>query len=77
MLSKSSVYHLLVIRMPFVQVNLVEGRSQEQIEKLAEALTEVFVNVLGVSKDLVWIEFHDMPKTRFAQGGILRSKKQP
>jgi len=63
--------------MPFVQVNLVEGRSQEQIEKLAEAITEAFVKILGVSKEIVWIEFNEMPKTRFAQGGVLRSKKQP
>lgn len=63
--------------MPFVQVNLVEGRSQEQIEKLAEAITEAFVRILGVSKDIVWIEFNEMRKDRFAQGGILRIKRQP
>jgi len=65
-----------VIQMPFVQVNILEGRSQEQIEQLAEAITEAFVQVLGVSKELVWIEFNEMPKNKFAQGGILRSKKQ-
>jgi len=63
--------------MPFVQVNLVEGRSQEQIERLAEAITEAFVGILGVSKDIVWIEFNEMRKDRFAQGGILRIKRQP
>lgn len=67
----------MAISMPFVQVNLVEGRSQEQIEKLAEAITEAFVTILGVSKEIVWIEFHEMPKAKFAQSGVLRSKKQP
>ncbi|MBS7651187.1 MAG: 2-hydroxymuconate tautomerase [Candidatus Bathyarchaeia archaeon] len=63
--------------MPYVQVNLLEGRSEEQIEKLVEAITEAFVNILGVPKEVVWIEFNEMPKNRFAQGGVLRSKRQP
>ncbi|MEM2107574.1 MAG: 2-hydroxymuconate tautomerase [Candidatus Bathyarchaeia archaeon] len=62
--------------MPYVQVNLLEGRSEEQIEKLVEAITDAFVNILGVPKEVVWIEFNEMPKNRFAQGGVLRSKRQ-
>jgi len=61
--------------MPYIQVNLLEGRTEEQREKLAKAITEVMVEVLGVSKDVVWIEFNDMPKTHFATSGVLRSKK--
>ena len=63
--------------MPFVQVNLIEGRSEEQLEKLAEAITETIVKTLGVPREVVWIELNEMPKNRFAQGGVLRSKKQP
>jgi 4-oxalocrotonate tautomerase len=63
--------------MPYVQVNLLEGRSEEQIERLVEAITDAFVNILGVPKEVVWIEFNEMPKNRFAQGGVLRSKRQP
>jgi len=61
--------------MPFVQVHLLEGRTDEQREKIAKAFTEALVEILGVSKDIVWIEFVDMPKTHFATGGVLRSKK--
>ena len=63
--------------MPFVQVNLIEGRSEEQLEKLAEAITETIVKTLGVPREVVWIELNEMPKNRFAQAGVLRSKKQP
>ncbi|MBS7625518.1 tautomerase family protein [Candidatus Bathyarchaeota archaeon] len=63
--------------MPYVQVNLLEGRSEEQIERLVEAITDAIVNILGVPKEVVWIEFNEMPKNRFAQGGVLRSKRQP
>ncbi|MEM3641910.1 MAG: 2-hydroxymuconate tautomerase [Candidatus Bathyarchaeia archaeon] len=61
--------------MPFVQVHLLEGRTEEQREKIAKAFTETLVEILGVSKDAVWIQFIDMPKTHFATGGVLRSKK--
>mgnify|MGYP001025890792 FL=1 len=61
--------------MPFVEVHMVEGRTDEQREKIAKAFTETLVEILGVSKDVVWIQFVDMPKTHFATGGVLKSKK--
>lgn len=61
--------------MPFVQIHMIEGRSGEQREKLAKAITDLMVEVLGVPKDVVWIQFIDMPKTHFATSGVLRSKK--
>jgi len=63
--------------MPYVQINLLEGRSEEQIEKLVESITDAFVKIFGVPKEVVWIEFNEMKKNRFAQGGVLRSRKQP
>ena len=54
---------------------MVEGRTDEQREKIAKAFTEALVEIIGVPKDEVWIEFVDMPKTHFATGGVLRSKK--
>jgi len=59
--------------MPFVEVHMIEGRTNEQREKIAKAFTETLVKVLGVSKDVVWIEFVDMPKTHFATAGTLKS----
>jgi len=61
--------------MPYVEVHLIEGRTDEQRERIAKAFTETLVEILDVSKDAVWIEFIDMPKTHFATGGVLRSKK--
>jgi len=61
--------------MPYVQVHLLEGRTEAQREKIAKSFTEALVEILGVSKDVVWIEFVDMPKTHFATGGVLKSKK--
>jgi len=61
--------------MPFIQVHLIEGTTDEQREKIAKAFTEALVEIIGVPKDAVWIQFVDMPKTHFATGGVLRSKK--
>jgi 4-oxalocrotonate tautomerase len=61
--------------MPYIQVRLVEGRTNEQRERLAKAITDATAEILKVNKEDIWIEFSDMPKTHFATGGILRSKK--
>jgi len=61
--------------MPIVQIHMIEGRTNEQREKIAKAFTETLVEILGVQKNSVWIEFIDMPNTHFAEGGVLRSKK--
>lgn len=61
--------------MPYVEVHMIEGRTNEHREKIAKAFTEALVEILGVTKDVVWIEFVDMPKTHFATSGILRSKQ--
>ncbi|MEM2104696.1 MAG: tautomerase family protein [Candidatus Bathyarchaeia archaeon] len=63
--------------MPFVQVNLLEGSTETQREKIAKAFTDVLVEVLGVPKDVVWIQFIDMAKSHFATAGVLKSKQNP
>lgn len=54
---------------------MIEGRTNEQREKIAKAFTEILVEVLGVPRGEVWIHFVDMPKTHFATSGMLRSKQ--
>ncbi len=59
--------------MPFVEVKMIEGRSQEQKRKVAEGITAVIVKELGVTADHVWVNIQEMPKTNFATNGKLRS----
>jgi 4-oxalocrotonate tautomerase len=61
--------------MPYVEVHYLEGRTEEQVEQLAKAITDAVVKIFKVEKDSVWIEFDEMAKTHFASGGVLRSKK--
>jgi 4-oxalocrotonate tautomerase len=61
--------------MPYVEVHYLEGRTEEQVEQLAKAITDAVVKIFKVEKESVWIEFDEMPKTHFASSGVLRSKK--
>jgi len=61
--------------MPYVEVHMIEGRTDEQRAKIAKSFTDTLVQVLGVKPADVWIQFIDMPKTHFAISGVLRSKK--
>ena len=61
--------------MPIVHIHMIEGRTQEQREKIAKAFTDTLVQILSVNKEEIWIEFHDMPKTHFATGGTLKSRR--
>ena len=48
--------------MPVVTVEWLEGRTPQQKQALADALTNAFVNIARVSKDQVWIVFRDVKR---------------
>ena len=60
---------------PFIEVHHLEGRTEEQRQKLAQAITEAVAEIFKVEKDSIWIQFSEMPKSYFARGGMLKSKK--
>ncbi len=55
--------------MPILQVNLLEGRSDEQKEALIEELTAACVKALNVPKESVRVMLNEMPKQNFGIGG--------
>ena len=61
--------------MPFVQIHYLESKTQEQKEKLANAITNAVTTIFEVPSDVVWIQFDEMSKTDFATGGVMRSKR--
>ncbi len=66
---------LMVLIMPFIEVHHLEGRTEEQRERLAKAITEAVSEIFNVPKDAVWIKFSEMSKDHFATGGTLICKK--
>ncbi|NLX16352.1 MAG: 2-hydroxymuconate tautomerase family protein [Ramlibacter sp.] len=55
--------------MPIVQLNLLEGRSEEMKNEAVVAVTEALVRTLGVRIEQVRIIIHELPPQNFAIGG--------
>jgi len=62
--------------MPYVNIYLIEGRTEEQKRDMASKITDVISEVGKVQKEMVHILFMDMPRTNISKGGILVSDKK-
>jgi 4-oxalocrotonate tautomerase len=60
--------------MPFVIVEMWEGRSQDQKKQLAKDITEAFVKN-NIPAEAVQIILKDNPKSCWAQAGKMASEK--
>ncbi len=61
--------------MPTLHVELFEGRPPEIKARLAKALTDACVSVLGGKPDGVDVIFQDVARHDWATGGTLWSEK--
>jgi 4-oxalocrotonate tautomerase len=59
--------------MPFIIVEMWEGRTPEQKKQLAADMTQAFVKI-GTPKEAVHIIFKDSSKQNWADGGKLASE---
>lgn len=55
--------------MPFLTVNLAEGRTEEQKLALIRELTATVVRVLDTKPETVRVLINDVPKTNWGIGG--------
>ena len=60
--------------MPIMVVHMMEGRSDEQKERLIEKLTDAAVEALDAPRQSVRIMLQEMPKTHFGVGGVTADK---
>ncbi len=58
--------------MPIIDILLLEGRSQEQKQKLVEKITDAAEEALGAPRDSVQIILREVPKHHFAVGGVFK-----
>jgi 4-oxalocrotonate tautomerase len=56
--------------MPIIQVNLMQGRTDEQKKVLAQRITQSVVEVLGSKREAVRVLFHEMGPYDFCIGGV-------
>jgi 4-oxalocrotonate tautomerase len=59
--------------MPVIRVEMFEGRTREQKEKFAKAVTESFVSICEGTPQSVQVIFSDISKDDWATAGRLAS----
>jgi 4-oxalocrotonate tautomerase len=62
--------------MPWVTIDLSQGRSVEQKQKTAKAVTDAIVEHCGCTIESVSIVFNDVSADNWAFGGTLLSQKE-
>ncbi|MEQ8898565.1 MAG: 2-hydroxymuconate tautomerase [Roseovarius sp.] len=61
--------------MPIIRVEMFEGRDEEQKSRLAEGLTDAFVESCGGKPESVHVVISDIAPQNWAVAGQLVSKK--
>lgn len=56
--------------MPFAQIYLIEGRTEEQKRALIEKVTSAIIEAVDAPKENVRVWLHDMPKENWGIGGV-------
>ena len=59
--------------MPIVRVEMWPGRTHEQKQKLAKAITDAMVEIGKTTPEATLIVSEDVDKSNWAQSGILAS----
>ncbi|HER6829004.1 TPA: 4-oxalocrotonate tautomerase [Streptococcus pyogenes] len=60
--------------MPFVTIDLFEGRSQEQKNQLAREVTEVVSRIAKAPKENIHVFINDMPEGTYYSQGEMKQK---
>ena len=60
--------------MPYVEVNMATGRTDETKEKIIQGVTEVIVRECNVGKDHVVVLIKEFPRTNWGVSGVPLSK---
>ena len=61
--------------MPYVKIEMLAGRSEDQKAQVAKAVTDALVNIAGATPASVFIVFDDVAASDWASGGQLLSRK--
>ncbi len=60
--------------MPYIQIDMLEGRSHEQIKKIVKDITEVMVQDANAKAEAVHIVVRESKTDHIAAAGILKSE---
>ena len=59
--------------MPIVNITLIEGRTEEQINAMYREVTEAIHRTVNAPHDAVRIIVNEIPAKRFAAGGVAKT----
>jgi 4-oxalocrotonate tautomerase len=62
--------------MPLVHIDLIEGRSPEQLKGLVKDVTDAISKNSGAPKEHIHIVLNEMPKEHYSVGGVLASDQK-
>jgi 4-oxalocrotonate tautomerase len=60
--------------MPLINIQVLEGRSQEKIDKLMKDVTETVSESFGAPKENIRVIVREVPKTHWSIGGVSASE---
>jgi 4-oxalocrotonate tautomerase len=62
--------------MPFVIVEMWEGRTTDQKSRLVKAITDAMVEHADCKPDHLHVVIHDVPKENWGRAGVLGSERK-
>lgn len=62
--------------MPLIHIELIEGRTQEQLKNLVADVTDAVTKNTGAPAEHVHVVFSEMRKDRYSVGGVLKSDEK-
>ncbi|GGB06283.1 4-oxalocrotonate tautomerase [Macrococcus hajekii] len=60
--------------MPFITIELIEGRSEEQLKAMVAEVTEVVSKNTNAPKENIHVFIEELKKERYAVNGKLKSE---
>ncbi|MFC6182024.1 2-hydroxymuconate tautomerase [Lactiplantibacillus daowaiensis] len=62
--------------MPIVHIDLIAGRSQEQLKSLVKDVTDAVSKNTGAPAEHIHVILSEMQKNRYSVGGVLKSDEE-
>lgn len=56
--------------MPFAQIYMIEGRTEEQKKAVIEKVTAALIDAVGAPKESVRVWIQEVPKTNWGIAGV-------
>ena len=63
--------------MPFVNIRILEGHSQQRKDEIARRVTETISEIAELPKAAIWVVFEDVAPTDWYVSGTPVSKPRP